>query len=229
MKMRVVKALVGLGAAALMMGVVAVPAGAGGPPEEVLPSLEVEKVVVSDSTSYSVSGLFTVQVACADFEEVDSADNDGFVATLTYNPDGSPHSAPGGWDDTGTSWKLQGWDLKRVTCTVTEQAGGGATNLVEGSPTYACSFTNEQWEDDSALEQLEEGPEPGCLSTDGSDPAVVRLGSPWDRSCQTKEVGAEDGGCYCVQSAKVTITNEIAQDPAKVASEAVVVTPKFTG
>jgi hypothetical protein len=212
-----------------MVGAVAVPAGAGKTPEEVLPTLEVEKIVVSDETSYDVSGLFSVQVACADFDEVQSADDDGFVATLTFNPDGSPHSAPGGWVDTGTSWSLQGWDLKRVTCTVTEQAGGGATNLVEGSPTYTCSFANEKWEDEAALEQLEEGPEPGCLSTDGSDPAVVRFGSPWDRSCQTDESISAGEGCYCVQSALVTITNEIAQDPAKVSSGEVVVTPKFAG
>ena len=228
MKMRMVKALVGLGAAALMIGAVAVPAGAGAP-DEVLPSLEVEKIVVTDSTSFTPGGLFTVKVACADFEEVDSADDDGFVATLVFNPDGSPHSAPGGWDDTGTSWKLQGWDLKRVTCTVTEQAGGGANNLVEGSPTYTCSFTNEQWEDETALEVSEEGPEPGCLSTDGTDPAVVRLGSPWDRSCQSDESKTAGEGCYCVQSAKVTITNEFAQDPSKVSSGGVAVTPKFTG
>ena len=188
-------------------------------PDDKEPALTVTKVVDAGPDAYAVTGLFTIQVSCDDVE-----------ATLTFNPDGSTHSAPSGWVRSGNSWSFQDIDLRDDTCEIVEQAGG-ATTVLASDPTYACTFANELYVAQAEAIGGQVVVAPGCVSTDGPTPAEVRFGSPFDDTCEVTGGAAPQTGDYtwCVQSAVVTVTNPIADDPAKVATEVVAVQPTFTG
>jgi len=232
LKKRGFRLLAVLGTAGLLAGIAAAPAIAGGSktPSEVLPSLTVTKVVVAGATSWTIpsSELFTIQVSCHEVEgeAAPLGGDDGFDATLTFNGDGTTHSAPGGWVDGGNSWTLQGWDLKNTQCTVTEAAGGATKYNNPATPTYACSTSTEAIEvaDEAGAEGDDKVVETTCLSDNS-----LTLGNPYDRTCWEKPSAADYPGPYCYHSGVVTVTNTIGEDPAKVAPAAVTVTPKFTG
>ena len=240
MRRRWATALVGMAAAALTVGAMAAPVGAGGgdTPSEVLPSLTVTKAVVATETSYTIPNdqKFTVIVSCYEVagDKVQASGGDeGFTATLKFNPDGSAYTGDNGFVPSGNSFTYQGWKIKNAECTVTEQASG-ATQWLAGDPTYECDFTKSIVEENGGSVAPEGGdhPDPGCISEDGTDPAMLVFSSPYHSyGCMEPpaEVGAEFNGKFCVQSGVVTVTNTIAEDPAKVASGAVVLQPKFTG
>lgn len=214
MRRRLLKAFTTIGLAGLVAVTLAVPAGADFS-ADALPSLTVTKEVVAGEHAVPVDGVFEVQVTCSKY---------GFSALLTYNADGSVAAAPDGWVGSGNSWTYSGlhggfYEDEHTPsplrhgqqCEIVEVASSATSSLAK-NPEYGCEFTNAAYPNDIANWGLIEAPEPGCASVSG-DGVVVQYGDPRDKSCD-QSLADGDKQVLCKQSAYVTVTNTIADQPA---------------